>query len=372
MEGENVSIIEKTEVSIKASEIKANKAKLEFKSRIKSIDIAKAIGIILIVLGHVSENGRITKFVYSFHVPLFFIISGYLYKQESKEIMFLKKKIKTIIVPYLAFGLLSFVYWFLIERNFREQNVNPLVPFCNLFIAQAGEYNFITNSALWFLPCLFCTEIIFDLLKRVLRKDNILFIGVLTICIIGCIYNELNLISLPLELNTAFIAIGFYFCGYLWKNKAEDLFKLKIKKRWISVMLIIICLIMVVIISEINQGIYMYDEIYNNYFLAYIGGILGTFLVYMISNLIARNKILEFIGQNTLIIMCIHEPIKRIFIEIIHIISKIPIEILRTNIISIFIITAILMIILFPLIILVNRFFPFFIGKTKKVKLYNT
>ena len=273
------------------------------KKRIKSIDIAKSIGILLIVLGHIQNNETIAHFIYSFHVPLFFVISGYLYKKTKKPIEYIKKKAKSILVPYFVFGLISFVYWFVIERYFREQIVNPWIPFANLFLAQAGEYNFIANAALWFLPCLFCTEIIFDWLKRITKNDKMLFISIIIITIIGVIYNELNFISLPFEFNTALIAVSFYFLGYMWKNKFEEKFKAKVNQNWQRIIIFSICLITTFIFSQINNGISMYGEYYNNYFLAYSCIILGTLSIYMISETIAKNKILEFIGENTLIIM---------------------------------------------------------------------
>ena len=50
--------------------------------RIEWIDIAKGIGIILVVIGHISQIEVLNDIIYSFHMPLFFIISGYLYKRK--------------------------------------------------------------------------------------------------------------------------------------------------------------------------------------------------------------------------------------------------------------------------------------------------
>lgn len=91
--------------------------------RIQWIDIAKGIGIILVLIGHISLNKKINNFIYSFHMPLFFILSGYLYKNKEN---YVKKKTKTILVPYFIVSIISFVYWFLIERHIREQNIFPL------------------------------------------------------------------------------------------------------------------------------------------------------------------------------------------------------------------------------------------------------
>lgn len=47
------------------------------------IDIAKGIGIILVILGHSGVNSEIKDFIYGFHMPLFFVISGYLYNVDK-------------------------------------------------------------------------------------------------------------------------------------------------------------------------------------------------------------------------------------------------------------------------------------------------
>ena len=340
----------------------------ESQKRIGSIDIAKAIGIILIVIGHIQSNENFTHFIYSFHVPIFFIISGYLYKKTEKLSEYVKKKAKTILIPYFIFGAISLIYWFVIERYFREQIVNPWIPVANLFLAQAGEYNFIANAALWFLPCLFCTELIFDILKRITKNEKVFLLGIILISAIGLIYNKLDFVSLPFELNTAFVAVGFYYLGYVWKNKFEQNFKSKINKNWQKVTIAIVCLIITFIFSQINNGISMYGEYYNNYFLMYTCVILGSLAVFMISEIIAKNKILEFIGKNTLIIMCIHEPIKRVVIKLMSMATKIPEITLRTNFLWIILITIILMIILVPFILIINKYFPFFLGKTIRKK----
>lgn len=64
------------------------------------ITIAKSIGIILMVLGHIEIPSLLKNFIYVFHMPLFFFCSGYLFKDiKSKDefIIFLKKNIKDCI-----------------------------------------------------------------------------------------------------------------------------------------------------------------------------------------------------------------------------------------------------------------------------------
>ena len=59
------------------------------KRRDVTIDIAKGIGIILVVFSHLTFNGQMQRIlVHSFNMPLFFIISGYLFKEKKLKEVF--------------------------------------------------------------------------------------------------------------------------------------------------------------------------------------------------------------------------------------------------------------------------------------------
>ena len=146
--------------------------------RNKVLDIAKGLGILLVVFAHTLQirNG-IAGIIYFFHMPLFFFLSGmalyYTYKKKEnisfKE--FTIKKAKSILVPYLVFGLLCFAYWVLIERGIRAQeNISVLQTFINIFLARTVKYVYAFNAALWFLPCLFAAEIIFYFIVKLMKK----------------------------------------------------------------------------------------------------------------------------------------------------------------------------------------------------------
>ena len=75
---------------------------IRVESRDKRIDILKAIGIICVVAGH--SGSKLTSWFYTFHLPLFFIITGYLrYGRKENWKDFIKKKAKTTILPYVVF-----------------------------------------------------------------------------------------------------------------------------------------------------------------------------------------------------------------------------------------------------------------------------
>ena len=81
--------------------------------RNESLDILKGTGIILVVLAHIISRENINPFIYLFHMPLFFFVSGmtmyYSYKQDIKFKDYLSKKVKNILLPYFIFSLIWFV-----------------------------------------------------------------------------------------------------------------------------------------------------------------------------------------------------------------------------------------------------------------------
>ena len=70
---------------------------LQKQERIAWIDLARGIGILLIILGHLPGLGKLGVWIFSFHVPLFFFLYGYLFKNDLAFLPFLKKKAKALL-----------------------------------------------------------------------------------------------------------------------------------------------------------------------------------------------------------------------------------------------------------------------------------
>ena len=70
--------------------------------RIEWIDVAKGLGMLLVVIGHCNPPGWITAGIFAFHMPLFFVLSGFTYRWKDDFTAHLKKDFQRLIVPYLV------------------------------------------------------------------------------------------------------------------------------------------------------------------------------------------------------------------------------------------------------------------------------
>lgn len=86
--------------------------------RIEWVDIAKGIGMLLVVWAHIHDTGDLCTVIYSFHMPLFFVLSGYLFKTDKYNGIweFLMKKKKSLIMPYLMLSFITLLFYILINK----------------------------------------------------------------------------------------------------------------------------------------------------------------------------------------------------------------------------------------------------------------
>lgn len=178
--------------------------------------------------------------------------------------------------------------------------------------------------------------------------------------IIGYILSKYQII-LPFTLETAFVACAFMYIGFIMQ-------KVEIYNKKESFYYFIICCILMTICIYMKHTINMLGHSYNQIILFLIGALAGTYIIIYISKFISKFnfKFLKYLGENSMIILVSHEPIKRIIIKVISIISKTNENIMRNNIFYSIIILAITISIIIPGIYLINKYIPYIIGKTPK------
>lgn len=140
--------------------------------RIVLVDQAKALGIVLVVVGHVVVFPRwLLEPIFLFHMPLFFFVSGALHGESRlgmKTATYARDLTHRLLVPYGFFFGIAYVFWLATRdlgsrsAKFREVGWHePLLAFIS-----GGAMDLVVNPVLWFLPCLALTAATFQFLRR--------------------------------------------------------------------------------------------------------------------------------------------------------------------------------------------------------------
>lgn len=331
------------------------------KERDRSIDIAKGIGIFLMVMGHTTSNKIALQWIYSFHMPLFFFLSGIFHSQGNSYKEFLKKKVKTLLVPYFFFSIILFLFFLIVSKNIgfsAGENLSVEENFIGIFLGndKTGLSQMSWGGQLWFIPALFLVENIYYFFCKFKEKIRV----ILAICclILNIILSKLININIPWSWLTVLVAINFYTCGNLLKN-------IVLKKEEINNIYIVIFFVLNIVSKYFNSGIDMYSNVYGNMILFLISSYSGImFLIFFIKTFIKKLKIFEYIGKNSLVILAFHRramtATKVLFTFILGI--NIPKENLLFDL-GYGIWEVILCI---PAVIILNKYFPYLIGKGRK------
>lgn len=330
-------------------------------NRLLYIDILKAFGIFLVILGHVLNDNKhpVSHFIYSFHMPLFFALSGvfFVYNKEIPLKELIRKRWKSMLKPYLFFYMITFLYWALVERNLRAEAEGVEAEWYNPILGlfwQGMDWNFFAhNNPIWFIPCLMSVNILAWM--TCFLKDRYRLFAVLLFVFLYVMTRQFS-IFLPWELSIAFLAYGFFLFG-------------KVIPR-IAIGGGILCLL---IISEIILfWIYPTDKPYismlglatGDILYYYVRALIAITIFVMIGKYIERHlngkskwiDAIEYIGANTLIILCVHDPIKRAVIFLFSRISGFPITLIREDITWSLVCSIIVLGLMFPTIWIYKRY----------------
>ena len=321
-------------------------------NRVPLYDNLKAIGIILVVLGHVTENHALGNVIYAFHMPLFFFISGMLYKQRDRYAIELAR---IVLWPYFVFAILSFAYWAMIEVRVRPvpADTSILEQFTNIFYPiNMGKNAHIMNVVLWFLPALYLCSIAYHyLLCRVGGIKAQLTAAIAIAIILQCFK-----IQLPLCIPQALGALPFFVLGHMLNGKIRNFDNAATKKKYIVYSMTVVIFILLWIYSPGGEVRTM------NYPMGYIPYLaVAACCIIAISMACPRKhiKVLSFLGCNSLAIMLTHEPLKRIIIKVYSVATSIDMDIARESVFHSIIITCIMILVLYPVIIFLRRYCGF-------------
>ncbi len=187
--------------------------------RSDTADLCKAFGIVLVVWGHTpGVPPWATALIYSFHMPLFFFLSGYLLKTEQLGRALpaqVSGLARALLVPYVFFFLLSLGYW-LATRHIGAKaakfaDVTAQDALLGFFTGLSAEL--FVNPTLWFFPCMFLTQVVYRAAWKLLPSAPWLALGS---AVVACGVLALTLpwrSRLPWGLDIVWVALVFFAFG---------------------------------------------------------------------------------------------------------------------------------------------------------------
>ncbi|MBQ8952380.1 MAG: acyltransferase family protein [Eubacterium sp.] len=309
------------------------------KKRLDYLDMTKGLGMILVLIGHLQGDSIFTfspyiqplcVFIFSFHMPMFFIVSGILLAIKNDEVKPLKEVAKSrfrgIMIPYLWFSLF---YLIVVVAALIKGEIAVQTLYLNIWYVISGY----GMNVLWFLPALYLGELLFIFLRRRIR-DHIPFITVVVLSnaivyflsyFVGIakyptpfaerMHDMITVILRPI-LVCGFISIGYYTHKLLRKgsqigdffNKPElnEKGKVSFKYRAAYIVLGLMLFGLCFGLFRVNNGIDFRSLAFRNVFFFFVCALSGSFGMISLCKGLPRIPLFCYWGIGSLIFMATH------------------------------------------------------------------
>ncbi len=315
--------------------------------RTEWIDVAKGLGLALTILGHLLYSGTwstLNKFIYAFHMPMYFILSGFVVHTRREDTgHLLKRRAYQLLLPSLIFILLSLPLYFYFSGNASVATHLETITFFN------GKVAF--NEPVWFLLVLFEVILFFNLFS----VDSLAtaYKAMLTafLFIMGYIVYKFS-IFLPFGLDKMIVCFGFYVLGSLLKEIPRS-------KKW-TIAVTLLCLFAFPPMAYFNSKVSLYGFALGRYWLFIGSAITGSILWFGLCYLLRNIRLFQFWGQNTIFVVCT-QYFWIVWVKKAASLLKIS-HTIYFDLVAVAI-TFLMLLLYVPLCKLVNKFCPFLVGK---------
>lgn len=272
-------------------------------NRRDELDFLKGFGILLMIMGHVPINHYAVHYIYIFHMPLFFWVSGILYRDKEQPLnQIILKYARKLFHPYLFFAMLGSIL-LLLETKMDFLECVKRIAYSVFFINTDGMP---IAGALWYLTAIFFVYVFFIVLKKYVKRRFLQNLCIWGVFAIGLFWKRVFDFRLPWAVDVAFVGIGFYYGGYLCSVYKECLKKL-LNKNGLLVVLFVLCSFGGMLNEKVSMRICEYGN--GPCFAVCAFGLVLVF--YRIACEICKRRvpttIIRRIGQRSIFYLCMNE-----------------------------------------------------------------
>lgn len=362
--------------------------------RILVIDVARFYAMALVYYGHFIERIMMLKnpaaaaqyrFIYSFHMLLFFVLAGYVAKESDIEFGFgkyLKHRFISRLLPFLFFTAIFMILPVFFSGDFFNLKLPSVQGYISGLISTAfGIPMFCVPS--WFILMLFSVELVHYGAFRFLKSSNLrIVIAAVIFYVVGYWFNFKFDIFNPMKgrtigwnylfIHEAITMYAFYLLGVYLRRKRFLMDNVSPK---IVVPVVIISSLIVLFTYKLNNGPFNFNY-FNSVVIIFsshgsflwfpITAVVGSFFILFLAKITPSQKTIVWLGQNTLILMCLNG----IFYHFINPrVAKLVVDNLSGSALTIFgvgcLMTVASLAFCVPLIYVFNKFVPQLVGKPK-------
>ena len=300
------------------------------------ISISKGIAIILMVIAHAEAPAWLCKFIFEFHMPLFFITAGYFFslKYLNDEATFVKKRIKGLYVPFVKWSVVFLALHNLmfeigiLNETYGNETGGVTHPYSwhsiqqnlwNIFTAMGGYDQFLCG-AFWFFRGLFVASILYLIIYKVMdysiksekwKKAIPYLICILLLILCGWkTYEKLKIVTLVQGGYRDMMGCFFFGCGFIFRQYAES-YQAIIKRYYAIIWTSIVFGIVVYVFSYYLTANMNWRSSFVQFLSLPVPAILGFLMTYNISMLLDKKdnwlkRFLVYTGDHTLNIFIFH------------------------------------------------------------------
>lgn len=279
------------------------------------IDIAKGIGMLLIIIGHLGVFSGIWVYpiyiISLFHVAFFFFISGLFLNPNKRDFKsFVLSKFRRLIKPYFIYGFLALITYLIVTPNLVDVNLKE--QFIHYLLGMRLNNTYIFTGALWFLTCLFITSIISFLVVKLPSPIQTIFV---VLSLFLCWYNSCKSgLVLPLNMDVSFFMTPIMILAFSVKKYIVKIVDEKSYKWKLSLLCILVCCVYLLVLKYFA---FKTVDPYSNSFgiapLTFLCSIAGFYVVFHVTSIITYRahiglkSAIRYIGKNSIIYLVIHQ-----------------------------------------------------------------
>lgn len=280
--------------------------------RIPYIDYARVFTAYLVILGHLlpGNDTAIRPYIYSFHVPFFFLVSGMLHKNLGYIAW--KKYLKTLIVPFLFFNLLFFVLWPILWKvglwgggpsDFFKEDTNIISIYLDYLVKVIKDLLKGTggpDGPTWFLLALLWCKLANDILCY---RNLYPYAGiVLLVGVIGISFYP----KAFLQIGNSLMVMPFFYVGFRYKKQIQQWCEKE--KKYISIFLMLLCIPFTLLNERVNTYSMNYGQLIFpcNVLIYYINAFAVSMGLLIICTKFQQSRMITLSAKALISILCVH------------------------------------------------------------------